>query len=198
MDSQSEDDLTIEEVSEFIVGLSDADLAKLNGAARVMSVKCWREPEELLNEAIYRAIDGRRACPRRMKPLAFLFGVMRSIADEWVNDRQRSRGPSDATQWGSPSPVDIETLADCGPTPADNLEAAERRAAAAEVLAEVDKMFKDDEEAWFIIQADMEGEMGPNEVCETLGIDRKRYDTARKRMRRGYDKIYARRVGEKP
>lgn len=197
MDTQSVENYSVEELSELIAGFSDADLGKLDRAALRMSVKCWREPEELRNEAIYRALDGRRTCPRRMKPLAFLFGVMRSIADEWVKERQRVRSPSEETQWASQSPVDVEALADCGPTPEENLETTQRREVAAEVLQVVNEMFENDEEAWFIVQADMEGEMGPDEVCKTLEIDRTRYNSIRKRIRRGFDKIRNGQQGDK-
>jgi hypothetical protein len=59
-------------------------------------------------------------------------------------------------------------------------------------------MFETDEEAWFIVEADLEGRMSPEEVCSALGIDRRQYDTARKRIRRGYDKIRDRHRGDRP
>lgn len=193
-----EDAYSIEELSELVAGLGDTDMLKLKGAARGLALKCWSDPGDLLNEAVIRSLDGRRRCPRRMKPVAFLFGVMRSVADEWLKDRKAERGEVDETRWGTPAEVDVETLPDRGDGQEAAVIASERRAFAASVLKEVMEMFENDEEAWFIVEADLEGRMTPEEVCSALGIDRRRYDTARKRIRRGYDKIRDRHRRDRP
>jgi RNA polymerase sigma-70 factor (ECF subfamily) len=193
-----EDAYSIEELSELVAGLGDADMLKLKGAARGLVLKCWSDPDDLLNEAIIRSLDGRRSCPRKMKLVAFLFGVMRSVADEWLKDRKSECGEVDETRWGRSAEVDVEALPDQREGQEAEIIASERRAFAASVLKEVMEMFETDEEAWFIVEADLEGRMTPEEICSALGIDRRRYDTARKRIRRGYDKIRNRHRGDRP
>ena len=193
-----EDAYSIDELSELVAGLGDADILKLKGAASGLALKCWSSPDDLLNEAVIRSLDGRRRCPRRMKPVAFLFGVMRSVADEWLKDRRFERGEIDETRWGTPAEVDVEILPDQREGQEAVIAASERRAFAASVLKEVMEMFETDEEAWFIVEADMEGSMTPEEICSALGIDSRRYDTARRRIRRGYGKIRDRHRGDRP
>lgn len=183
---------TAEELSELIRSLGDADLHRLEQEGRVLALKCWRQPEELLNEAVLRALDGRRHCKKAMGLMPFLFGVMKSVAHEWTKARTRNRGNPDEARWGSPPEIEADSLADDQPSALELLEAGEARVAASEVLKEVTSMFESDEKAWFVIEANMEGSMTPDEVCCTLGIDRREYDAVRKRIRRGFDKVRAR------
>lgn len=193
-----EDTYSIDELSKLVTDLSDADMLKLQGASRRLVLKCRREPDDLLNEAIIRALDGRRRCPRRMEVVAFLFGVMRSVADEWLKDLETERGEIDETRWGSPAGVEVEALPDQREGQEAAMIASERRAFAASVLKEVREMFETDENAWFIVEADMEGQMTPEEICAALSIDRKSYEATRKRIRRGYEKIRDRHRGDRP
>lgn len=199
MDGQVDDTpYPVEELAEAITSLGDVDYLRLEAAARVLALKCWADPGELMDEAVLRALDGRRRCPRRMRVVAFLIGAMRSVANEWLEDRAKWRRADDPTRWGTPAEVDPGTLADNRPDPEAVAVRAERLRFGAQVLKDVTEMFENDEEAWFIIQADLEGSMAPAEVCALLGIERRRYETVRKRIRRGYDTIRARYAGETP
>jgi hypothetical protein len=189
---------TTEELSELIRSLRDADLHRLESAGRVFALKCWREPAELLNETVLRSLDGKRRCPKTMKIVAFLYGVMRSIASEWGGCRVQGRGVVDENRWGVEAEIDVDTIADKSPGPLDALEVAERRDFGRAILKEVREMFENDEQAWFVIEADMEGGLSPDDICATLEIDRQRYHAVRKRVRRGLDDIRRRHKGGRP
>lgn len=198
MGKMPEGEYTTEELSELIHGLGDAELHRLELAGRVLALKCWCDPAELLSEAAMRSLDGKRRCPKTMKVWAFLFGVMKSIASEWLGRRTRERGVVDDTCWGAPGNVDVDILPDQSPGQLERLEAAEQREFGRAILKEVREMFENDEQAWFVIEADMEGGMSPDDICVTLEIDRRRYDTLRKRVRRGFDEIRRRHKGDRP
>ncbi len=171
--------------------LSNAEVAKLANTARSLALKCRAEPKELLNEALLRALDGRRkTCPTTLPIINFLFGVMKSVADEWLDDGLKRTGEgvvpvSTGEEEGTIDPPSS------GLTPEKALEDVQVRQHAAVVMREVREMFENDKEAWFVIEADLDGEMIADEVCEVLGVDRKRYNAIRKRIRRGYAEIRA-------
>jgi hypothetical protein len=65
--------------------LPKADKARVGLIAREWTSGTSFEWQELLNEAIVRALAGTRKCPREISPVLFLAQTMRSIRSEWRN-----------------------------------------------------------------------------------------------------------------
>jgi DNA-directed RNA polymerase specialized sigma24 family protein len=155
-----------------IHALSDADLVRLKALAQLWSRGLpggfgWAD---ILNEAIVRVLDGSRPWPPDVPLLGFLSGVMRSICDDhWRRvRREASTRHGDAAELG---------------TMAEDTPGTERTLAAAQALAEINRLFANDEAVQKIIAGLSEG-LTAREICLFYGMAERDYDTARKRMRR--------------
>jgi DNA-directed RNA polymerase specialized sigma24 family protein len=166
-------DHTTVDVARAIHALSDTDLVRLAALARLWSRGlpgglAWTD---VLNEAIVRVLDGSRSRPPGVPLLAFLSGVMRSICDDhWRRARREA-----LTRHGD--------LAELGALAEDTSPDPERTLAAAQALAEVNRLFAGDRQALKIIAGLSEG-LTASEICRLYGMAERDYDTARKRMRR--------------
>jgi DNA-directed RNA polymerase specialized sigma24 family protein len=161
-------DHTTVDVARAIHALSDNDLVRLKALARLWSRGLpggigWAD---VLNEAIVRVLDGSRQWRPGVPLLAFLSGVMRSICDDhWRRARREfSRDELD-------------------PQASEETPDPERTLAAAQALAEVNRLFASDPCALKIITGLAEG-LDAREICRQYGLSEREYDTARKRMRR--------------
>jgi RNA polymerase sigma-70 factor (ECF subfamily) len=168
-------DHTTVDAARAIEALSDTDLIRLKALARLWSRGLagglgWAD---ILNEAIVRVLDGSRAWPRKVPLLAFLSGVMRSICDDqWRRARRELLVRNgDGRAPGAPGEAAAAT-----PDP-------ERTLAAAQALAEVNRLFAADPCALKVIAGLAEG-FTPGEICRAYGMTELEYDTTRKRMRR--------------
>jgi len=74
--------------------LPKADKARLGMIAREWTLGTSFEWQELLNEAIVRALAGSRRCPREISLVPFLAQTMRSIRWEWRNEWLREHDRS--------------------------------------------------------------------------------------------------------
>jgi DNA-directed RNA polymerase specialized sigma24 family protein len=166
-------DHTTVDAARAIHALSDTDLIRLKALARLWSRGLpnglgW---VDILNETIVRVLDGSRPWPRRVPLLAFLSGVMRSICDDqWRKARREllvRNGDGRA-----PAPVEEAAMPD-----------PERTLAAAQALAEVNRLFAADPSALKVI-AGLEEGFTPGEIRRIYGMTELEYDTTRKRMRR--------------
>jgi DNA-directed RNA polymerase specialized sigma24 family protein len=168
-------DHTTVDAARAIHALSDTDLVRLKALARLWSRGLpgglgWAD---ILNEAIVRVLDGSRPWPRRVPLLAFLSGVMRSICDDQWRKARRELLVRNGDGCAPGAPSEEAAVA---PDP-------ERTLAAAQALAEVDRLFAADPSALKIIAGLAEG-FTPGEIRRTYGMTELEYDTTRKRMRR--------------
>jgi DNA-directed RNA polymerase specialized sigma24 family protein len=156
-----------------IQALSETDLVRLAALARLWSRGLpdglgWAD---VLNEAIVRVLDGSRPWPPGVPLLAFLSGVMRSICDDhWRRARREA-----LRRHGDLADLDA-SVGDGSPDP-------ERTLAAAQALAQVNRLFAGDPQALKIIAGLAEG-LTASDICRLYGMGERDYDTARKRMRR--------------
>lgn len=153
-----------------LAGLSEPDLLRLQAIARL---RCRGLPgldwQELLHEAILRALDGSRPWPPGVKLLAFLAGIMRSLrSDHWRRHRAMALLSAPAAE--------IADLPSENPDP-------ERIAAAAQALAAIDRLFADDPAALAVILGLSQG-LSAEEIRHRAGLSGTDYDSTRKRMRR--------------
>lgn len=65
------------------------DHASLTKTARFESGRCPEEPEDLLQEALLKAVAGERRCPRGVDVVVFVKNTIRSLADNARKRHQR-------------------------------------------------------------------------------------------------------------
>lgn len=148
--------LSIADLRTAFESFSDVDTLRLKKAAGYYGWKCRVEGDELLDEAVMRALNGDRRCRRDLPPLVFLVGVMRSLASEVIAKREADpiakRVGGDA---GSVSgPLAAEPSSD--PNPEEALIAKEEEERAAKMAAELEALFQDDEHAQLILMGEMD------------------------------------------
>jgi RNA polymerase sigma-70 factor (ECF subfamily) len=170
---------TVGEVASALENLSDPDLLRIKQIAKLRSASLTTYTgEDLLNEAIQRALDGSRVWPREVAFIAFLAQTMRSIASE------ERRGPYAGLIINeSDMPVDrdgkattLEDVAGHGMDPARVVQA--QRA-----LEDIEAMFSNDTEALHILHGLAIGST-PEEIQAASAMTPTKYASAQKRIRR--------------
>ena len=165
------------EIAEVIRNLSQADWARLRMLAR-SHARVEISAEDLLQEAITRALEGTRRCPVDVGIVKFLEGAMRSISD---GEQQKLANRSVHVQIDeeSNSTGSSENIEDC-------IVSSEQYA---NVYEEISSLFEDDSAAKDIVEGIIEG-FTAAEQRELTGLDKTAYDTKRKLIRRRIDKKY--------
>lgn len=151
------------------------DLARLRQIALLRShglrSYAW---EDLLNEALSRALAGTRVWPIDVPLLSFLAQTMRSIASEEWDRMGRENTFSESELSRDDQVFQIDAPDDRTP---------ERHAIAINELQWIMALFNKDEDAVAVIDAWGRG-LSPAEILRTLQIDEKRYAATQKRIRR--------------
>ena len=172
--------------------LSDADWIRLRKVATICGRKSVIEPDDLLQEAFRRALDGRRNCPVDVDLVRFLAEAMRSIAGgelEKSGVRRRSNGDEARKHEPPPRLVAIanhggdETAVD---PPDPGLDPEQRAGSIQEAAAMrtcLVSLFEDDEIAQIILEGMMEGIDG-EELQELTDLDETAYRSKRRLIRR--------------
>jgi hypothetical protein len=154
------------EAGAAIRSLTEADKIALLKVARLYAKKTPYDHEDLLQEAICRVLSGKRAWPRDLAALPFLWGVVRSIAWEWKKEM-----PDTTPDGGDPG-------------------GEERRAIASLDVAKIIALFDDDPAAQLIVRGMMEGARG-QELQDLSGLDKTDYESKRTKIRRRVEKLWA-------
>jgi RNA polymerase sigma-70 factor (ECF subfamily) len=155
--------------------LTPTELLKLKAIARLHARGLppdvgW---EDLLQEAITRALLGSRVQPEGVTAVGFLAGVMRSLkAEHW---RRVRRGERRAEVRGEEDPRQVE--------PRDPRPDPERALAARQELDAIERLFAEDHQALQII-AGLASGLSAHEIRAATCLSKTDYDSARKRMRR--------------
>ena len=174
--------MTQQELEQAIRSLSSADWVRLGKVSQVYSRPAISACD-LLQEALFRALDGRRHCPVDVDTAKFLAEAMRSIANE-MGVKEKTRGGA---------AVSIETLSDLADSPhSEQLDVEERlieedeaQGTRSSILA----LFDDDPTARDLVDGIME-EFTVEELMELTDLDRTAYDTKRRLIRRRLNKAY--------
>ena len=181
---------TVDECVLALQQLSDHELQRLYELARIRAAGLNDvDGRDLLHDAITRMLQGNRSWPREVPLLVFLRETMRSIASDHWRRREMAvvvteadiHARSDADYDGTVSALDEST----NPEP---------RAVAADVLAQIEEMFRHDDDALAVMEGMVLGKT-PNEIQEENAMDRKRYATTQRRIRRGLNRLSNRQVG---
>jgi DNA-directed RNA polymerase specialized sigma24 family protein len=159
--------LSLAEAEAAIRALTDDDKASLMTIAMMYARKTPYDHEDLVQEAMYRVLDGKRAWPRDLAPVRFLWGVVRSIASEWQKKRKPPKVPA---QCADP-------------------EGEERRAIAGLDVVRILALFDDDPIAQILVRGMMEGARG-QELQELSGLAKTDYESKRRKIQRRLEKFW--------
>jgi RNA polymerase sigma-70 factor (ECF subfamily) len=152
------------ELFAIIQALSDADKIALMKIARLYARRTPFDHDDLLQEAIYRVLSGRRVWTRGAPVRSFLAGVMQSIAWEWKSE------PHDPFV----DPPDPK----CG-EPGAQID-----------IGKIVVTFADDPVAQKIVLLMMQGARG-EELQRSSGLGKVDYESKRKKIRRRFEKLFA-------
>jgi DNA-directed RNA polymerase specialized sigma24 family protein len=155
------------EAETAVRALTDDDKASLMTIATMYARKTPYDREDLLQEALCRVLSGKRAWPRDLAPLPFLWGVVRSIASEW---KKKSKPPKIFPESADPA-------------------REERRAIAGLDVVKIIALFDDDPAAQIIVRGMMDGARG-QELQELSGLDKTDYESKRTKIRRRIEKLW--------
>lgn len=180
--------LSSSELCETINDFSKADWLKVKRIAGIMAAKCGLTQEDILREAFTRALEGRRRCPRDLKVINFLAGVMRSMAS------------SDAKSFKRNPHVSLQTPKfEDGHDHQADLEETNPSRTEAGVIASMDlnrireiipPLFESDSEPiQLLVEGILDG-MEPEELKELSGLYGKEYSSARRLFRRRLKKAF--------
>lgn len=177
--------LSVAEITDGINNLSDADLMRIKRASQYLSYGGSRVPEELRQEAVKRAVDGTRKCPRHVGIAKFICRAMESIAssDRKAASRKRMSPVTSEHNSGSAS---IPECHDPRLTPEDQILTQE---AADEIRAALLPLFQGDLVAQALVNGMIKGMEGL-ELREFVGLNEKAFATKRRLVRRRIDKAF--------
>jgi hypothetical protein len=136
-------------------------------------------PQEILNEAVRRTLDGSRICPTNLSFTKFISGVMRSIAAE-LRNRTSGFTANFALCAGGP---DALAVPDPAPRP-DEITANARQVAA------LMNLFIDRPEAQIMLEGQMNG-FTAQEIRSAVGLNAVSYASIRRLIRRRIDNAVA-------
>ena len=155
--------------------MSSADMNRLRKAARTYSRGLLWEADDLLQEAITRALSQQRRCPRDVGVVQFLIWTIRSIASSDTKKPKRMERQSLSHEIEDPTPSAEERLG--GQQEASRMTAA------------FTGLFPDDPTAQMIIEDTCQG-FSPDETQRRAGLDRNSYASEMKKIRRRINKKY--------
>jgi len=178
--------LSQDEIEEAIRSLRDPDWIRL---AKVARFYCRRrshpDPDDLLQEAFTRAVDGSRKCPRNVGVVRFLAETMRSIASDTM--KALGRHPE---LWTVPLVAENDTLSfdppDCRPTAEQQIVGEEDVAQIKQVIV---ALFVDDPIAQILVEGIMEGMEG-DELRALTELGKTAFASKRRLIRRRIEKVF--------
>lgn len=173
------------EIDAAICAFTDAQWARLRKVAEKYAWLCPFEADDLLQEALCRAIAGDRRCPSHVDPVRFLAEVMRSIADGEANKVENQIDVVPVLQPGA--------VAESAVDPGDSRMSPEQEMAAqedAEALRQAMLgLFPNDQRARDLLDGIMEGYEG-EELRSLTDLDETSFASKRRLIRRTIDKQY--------
>jgi len=173
-----------DEISAAFEGLSAEDKLKLSAIETVFRGGTGFGPNELVYEAVCRALTGNRNCPRKVPFMAFMVETMRSIAHHERSKRRREVPLTLVPCKGGAA----EGPPDCASgqlSPEEHLLERE----SADAVQSIHELFADDPEAQLVLMGWAEGRRG-KALREATGLDQAALDYAAKRIRSRMRKQY--------
>lgn len=177
-----------DEIFQLLTTLSDDDIAVVLGMERKFLHGTSFEPGELFREALVRASNGERRCPRDVKPRQFVVGAMRSIAS---HDRPKSAAVREFDEAAlDPANSMAQMMLPVAPVdPEAALLAKEDVDDDDAVLAKIKAALAGDAECELLLLGWSMGDRG-KELRDAIGCDQRRLDYLAKKIRRVADKVH--------
>lgn len=193
MDSKYGAAATTDQIEEQIERLTDADWMRLRKMAKA---NLWGirfdDPDELINETFERLFAGGRIWNVGMAFIPWMRSAMKSIA-HGIRNRNSVKLEALAGDLAADSDSDPDTAPDIfgseGKTPLALALSEEARALAEAELAKIEAHFKGNQNVELVLMGIEDG-MKPEEVRDMGGMTMTQYETARKQLRRGLDKLF--------
>ncbi len=191
MDSKYGAAATLDQIENAIECLTDAEWARLR---KMANANLWGtrldDPEELVNETFERLISGSRTWNTGMAFVPWMRSAMKSIADG-LRNRKAAKLEATATDLADDCDPDAapEVFGSEETTPLDLLLTEEARAMAESDLAKIEAHFKGNQNVELILMGIEDG-LKPEEVREIGGLTLTQYETTRKQLRRGLDRLF--------
>jgi hypothetical protein len=198
----NDDPATDDDIRDAIEALTEDDALRLHKAAQgFLAGTEYQDANELINEAVLRAMDGTfgdqgRHWPKRRVPfVAFMIMTMMSIADgsresHFMSRTDRLEGLS---LEGEGADHVLDYLGFSTQSVEDEALDVEEEAAAivrAKVDADrIDALFAGDQQVAWLVMCIKEGK-SPAKARELAGFTTTEYETIRKRLRRGAAKLF--------
>ena len=192
---------TIDDVRQAYEALSNDELYRLLKLARTFLVGTeYSDPQELVNETLVRtlrAANGERGrhWPKTVPFMAFMVQTMQGLADDSLNSwyvRRTQEMEELATEvltadeaigaHGHAHPDVVTVAIEAG-------EASEQCERAAQDAARIDEHFAGDDEVGWLVMGHKDG-LKAAEIRELSGMTQTQYETARRRFRRGLEKLF--------
>lgn len=177
-DTPAREHLRADEIGPAFNGLSADDKLKLYAIETPLRGGTGFGKGELLREAIWRALEGDRKCPRDVPFMAFLVMTMKSIASHERERRHQTVAAADPPELAAADSADMAIA----PSPEDALVAAS-------VLRDIYRELQDDEDAMLVLIGWTDGLRG-KALREATGLDDAGLAYAMKRIRTVARKLY--------
>jgi DNA-directed RNA polymerase specialized sigma24 family protein len=177
------DVLTTAEMHACLAQLSDADLWRLRTIARHYAGRSVMSADDIMAEALDRALDGTRKCPRGVKLMVFLARAIKSIAwaDRTSAKARREVGSVD-DHLGDMDPVDMSLTVGLEE---QVIQQDLRRKQVDAIMA----LFHDDEDATLWLMARMDAD-SLEEVQALTGFNATKINTVGRRIRRKVERAF--------
>jgi DNA-directed RNA polymerase specialized sigma24 family protein len=175
-----------EEIAAAISAFTDAQRIRLR---KVAEKYAWLYPlgtdDDLLSDAISRALAGTRQCPTNVEVVRFLAEVMRSIADGEASKLENPVTLIPVLQPGDPVSDAVDPI-DSGLNAEEKLVAADSAEAFRQAML---GLFPDDPQARDLLDGIMEGYEG-EELRAVTNLDETGFASKRRLIRRRIDKNF--------
>jgi len=181
-----DDYLDADEISAGFEALSADDKLKLGAIETTRRSGTEFGPSELIQEALCRALLGKRKCPRDVTFMAFLVETMRSIASHAREERKRVSSLQEETM-----SAQISTASGNPGSHQETSNPEEHMIARqdSEHVQAIFDHFEDDQEALLVLMGWAEGLRG-RALREATDLDQSALDYAGKRIRTRMRKLY--------
>lgn len=191
---------TADEVRQVVENLTPIETARLIKAA---TIAIWgseyTSPQELMNEAVARALSGAsgdpgRGWPRGVPFMAFMINTMRGIANDSLESHAQSRTErySAMAVEGSEENL-LGSLGHFHPSAEQDVterqEKTLREARAKEDCVVIENHFADDQVVSAVIMC-IKDDMRVSDILAFAEINKTQYDTARTKIRRAVEKLF--------
>lgn len=182
--------LSCDEMRQAIAALSEAELLKLERIAKWLSAGRSITADDLLQEAVCRALEGIRNCPRDVAVVRFLANAMKSLVSAHgkaaMIDPIALATPVATLDDDGDEKDALTDVADRAPSPEQQLVEED---AAEKMKVALHRLFEDDAEAELVL-LDIFAGLTAEETRADLNLDETTYATIRRRIRRRINQRY--------